>query len=107
MTKFSALSRVDVHGSQGTRAAELSVGKDFAKSHKIMYSTEHSCELTANVCPRLAASEILSIGDLTTNNEKVFLKHGINNQIPVIGPDGSQLVGCVVSNFAFVPILNF
>jgi hypothetical protein len=32
----------------------------------------------------------------------VFLKHGVNNHVPVVGPDGSQLVGFVVSNFAFV-----
>jgi hypothetical protein len=32
----------------------------------------------------------------------VFLKHGINNTVPVVGPDGSQLIGFVVSNFAFV-----
>jgi len=32
----------------------------------------------------------------------VFFKHGINNHIPAVGSDGSQLVGFVVSNFAFV-----
>jgi hypothetical protein len=31
-----------------------------------------------------------------------FVHHGLNNPVPVIGDDESQLVGFVISNFAFV-----
>jgi hypothetical protein len=36
----------------------------------------------------------------------VFFQHGLHNSVPVIGSDGSQLVGFVISNFAFVRPLN-
>jgi hypothetical protein len=32
----------------------------------------------------------------------VFLKHGLLNSVPMVGSNGTQLIGFVVSNFAFV-----
>jgi hypothetical protein len=37
----------------------------------------------------------------------VFLRHGVNQNVPVIGTDGSQLVGFVISNFSFVLLKYF
>jgi hypothetical protein len=33
-----------------------------------------------------------------------FVRHGLGNTVPMVGSDGSQLVGFVISNFAFVRV---
>ena len=34
-----------------------------------------------------------------------FARHGLGNPVPVVGDNQSQLIGFVISNFAFVPPL--